>query len=104
MMQHDRKIYPEQYQNHRGKVVFSRHPAQKHLRADVTANLHKSMTPSQLHTSRPEYQEFKLCYFRRRIKQEIRRQKFICFLEHKRVENRRQYAEEVARKKKNKKN
>ena len=51
MMQDDRKLYPEKHRNHKGELVFSRHPAQKHLCADVTANLHKSMTLSQLHAS-----------------------------------------------------
>ena len=82
MMIHDRELYPEQNQNHRGEVVFSRHPAQKLLRADVTANLHKSMTPLQLHASRLEYQVFRLCDFSQRINQEIRRQKFINYLDH----------------------
>ena len=99
MMQHDRKIYPTQYRNQRGEVVFSRHPAQKHLRADVAANCHKLMTRSQLYTSRPEYQEFKLSYFSRRIDQEIRRHKFSTHLEQKRVKQRRQHAEEVVKRK-----
>ena len=99
MRQHDQNIYPEQHQSHRGKVVLSRHPAQKHLHADVKANLHKSMTPMQLHASRPEYQEFKLDVFKQRISQEIRQQKFVYYLEDKQFEKRRQYTEEVARKK-----
>ena len=103
MMQHDRNIYPEQHQNHRGELVFSRHPAQKHLRADIKASRHKSMTPMQLHASRPEYQEFKLGVFKQRINQEIRRQKFVCYLEDKQFEKRRQYSEEVAKKKNKKK-
>ena len=99
MMQHDRNIYPEEHQNHRGELVFSRHPAQKHLRADIKASRHKSMTPMQLHASRPEYQDFKLGVFKQRISQEIRRQKFVYYLEDKQFEKRRQYSEEVAKKK-----
>ena len=98
MIQHDRNIYPGQHQNHRGELVFSRHPAQQHLRADIKANLHKSMTPMQLHTSRPEYQEFKIGVFKQRVNQEIRQQKFVCYLEDKQFEKRRQYSEEVAKK------
>ena len=30
MMQDDRKLYPEKHQNHKGELVFSCHPAQKH--------------------------------------------------------------------------
>ena len=99
MMQHDRNIYPEQYQNHRGEVIFSRHPAQKHLRADIESNCQNVMTRSQLHATRPEYQEFKLSFFSKRIDQEIRRHKFSAYLEQKRIKQRRQHGEEVVKKK-----
>eukprot|EP00957_Ditylum_brightwellii_P054275 4111304-Ditylum_brightwellii.AAC.1 len=95
MMQDDKKLYPEKRQNHKGELVLSCHPAQNYLYDDVTANLHGSMTSSQLHALRPEYQEFKPCVFNHRIRQEICRQKFINYLEDKRFEKRRQFAEEV---------
>ena len=98
MMEHDRKLYPEKNKNRRGEIVFSRHPAQKHLRADVAANCHKVMTRSQLHASRPEYQDFKFGVFSKRIDQEIRRHKFSNHLEEKRVKQRRQHSEKRIKK------
>ena len=56
------------------------------------------MTSTQLHASRPEYQEFKLDIFKQRISQEIHPQKFVYYLEDKQFEKHRQYFEEVAKK------
>eukprot|EP00957_Ditylum_brightwellii_P089409 6807803-Ditylum_brightwellii.AAC.1 len=55
MMHHDRKLYPKQYQHHKGELVFSCHPAQKLLCNDVIAKLHESITPSKLCEYQSEY-------------------------------------------------
>ena len=71
----------EQLCNHRGELVFARHPAQKLLHQDIEEKKHKKMTPSQLHASLPEYKAFKLNVFTQRISQEVRQIKFVNYLE-----------------------
>ena len=93
MMQNDRKLYPEQLHNHNGELIFARHPANKCLQEDVKAKKHMNMTPSQIHSSRSEYKVFDLKMFNRRINQEIRRVKFINYLEWKRTEKQRKFKE-----------
>jgi hypothetical protein len=93
MMQNDRKLYPEQLHNHNGELIFARHPANKCLQEDVKAKKHMNMTPSQIHSSRSEYKVFDLKMFNRRINQEIRRAKFINYLEWKRTKKRRKFKE-----------
>eukprot|EP00957_Ditylum_brightwellii_P016850 1270474-Ditylum_brightwellii.AAC.1 len=63
---------------------------------------HKRITPSQLCASRPEYQAFQLKVFTQRISQEVCRQKFVNYLEWKRVEKCRAFNEKAAKKGKNK--
>eukprot|EP00957_Ditylum_brightwellii_P031444 2384280-Ditylum_brightwellii.AAC.1 len=60
MFKHDQKNYAEQLCNHRGELVFARHPAQKLLHQDIEGKKYKKMAPSQLHASCPEYKAFKL--------------------------------------------
>eukprot|EP00957_Ditylum_brightwellii_P124651 9500117-Ditylum_brightwellii.AAC.1 len=60
------------------------------------------MTPPRLRASCPEYQAFQIKVFTQRICQEMRRQKFVNYLEWKRVEKRWAFKEKAAKKAKNK--
>ena len=84
----DRKLYPRQTVNNRGEIVFDLHPARDLLRQDVANKLHLTMKPSELRRTRPEYKVFKKKIFKHRVYQTIRREKFINYLEHKRLEKR----------------
>lgn len=84
MLLHDRQLYPRQFTTPDGLPVFDLHPARDLLRKDVEMNLDKVIDPSALWTTRKEYQDFDKNYFRRRIYQTRRRQKFINYLNHKR--------------------
>jgi hypothetical protein len=55
------------------------------------------MTLSQFHASQKEYKEFDCKAFYHQIKQEIRQQKFVNYLEHKRTQKRRKFQKEVAK-------
>jgi hypothetical protein len=77
----DRLIHPRDTKSPRGEPVFDLHPAQRILRMDVGNGVHKSLTPSKLQASRPAYQEFKPRIFKHRIYQEVRRQKFLYYLQ-----------------------
>jgi hypothetical protein len=84
----DRKIHPRQTHDQHGQPIFDGHVAQELLRRDVKYGLHKIMTPMELRRARPkQYMVFKLDNFRRHIYQEIRRQKFLAYLEIKRSKN-----------------
>ena len=74
---HDRKLYPRAPHNHKGEPVFDASNAKPLLRTDVADKKYKTMTPSQLQKSRPEYHMFDSVKFKERIYQEVRRQKFI---------------------------
>ena len=74
---HDRQLYSRAPHNHRGEPVFDVSNAKPLLRKDVADKKHRTMTPSQLQQSRPEYQMFDSVKFKERIYQEVRRQKFI---------------------------
>ena len=82
--QHDRALHPRQTHNNRGEPVFDMLPAKELLRKDVRSGKHLIMTPTELQESRPEYMLFKKRKFKERIYQEVRRNKFIYFLEQKR--------------------
>lgn len=72
--------------DHRGKRIFNGSAAQPLLREDVKNGVHETMTPQELHGTRPEYKMFLLDDFRPRIYQEVRYQKFCNWLEKKRHE------------------
>ena len=83
---HDRTIHPRQLIDSNGKVMFDLHPAKLQLREDVKNGLHNQMTPSQLQNSRMEvFGVFEPEKFRHRIYQEVRRTKWIHYLELKQV-------------------
>ena len=83
---HDRSLFPRKVRNSRGEIVFDLHPARDLLREDVAANKHIGTKPRHLWRTRSEYQEFDLNIFRSRIYQEVRRVKFLNYLQFKREE------------------
>lgn len=87
-MMRDRQLHPRQTHNIHGEPVFDMSDAKAFLREDVENGLHHIMSAVDLRESRPVYQIFKLEKFRERISQEVRRQKFINYLEEKRAKNR----------------
>jgi hypothetical protein len=82
---HDRGIFPRQTRNHRGEPVFDVSNAKMLLRGDVADGKHLTMKPAQLQQSRREYHPFKQRKFKERIYQEVRRVKFLNYLEQKRA-------------------
>ena len=80
----DRLVHPRKDRNPRGEMVFDLHPAKGLLRMDVAKGLHKNLSPSELRNTRPAYKVFKLNIFKGRIYQEVRRQKFLNWLERQR--------------------
>ena len=80
-LQHNWKLYPRQLQNSKGELVFDLHPAKLLLRKDVAERKHLMMKPMELQETRPEYLLFDRCKFKERIYQEVRRVKYINWLE-----------------------
>lgn len=86
-LKHDRNLFPRQMYNKRGEPVFDLHPAKLLLRTDLAEQKHLTMTAHELQQSRPaEYMIFDPKIFRYRIFQELRRQKFINYLNEKRAQ------------------
>jgi hypothetical protein len=81
-----RQLHPQQTHDHRGKPIFDVHAAKPLLQEDVRMKRQMSMSPMTLRASRKEYADFDLGIFRQHIYQEVRRQKFIYFLNFKRAE------------------
>ena len=77
----DRLVHPRNTSNSRGELVFDLHPAKRFVRRDVANGIHKTMSPLELQVSRPAYREFSRKIFKHRIYQEVRRQKFLHWLE-----------------------
>jgi hypothetical protein len=81
----DEKLFPRKSHNHRGEPRFDlNQSAKKMLQKDVEEGKHDSMSPLQLQRTRSEYLAFDATIFSDRIRQEVRRQKFINYLEFKR--------------------
>ena len=59
-------------------------PAKRWLREDVKNKVHETMKPSEFRNTRAEYLPFKLHKFKEHVYQEIKRQKFIFYLQQKR--------------------
>ena len=83
----DRDLNPRQHIDTKGRLVFDVHPAKLLLRQDVKDKLNENMSALELQLMRHEYQLFGLDHFRRRIYQEVRRQKFIFYLNLKRTKD-----------------
>jgi hypothetical protein len=86
---HDQALHPRHSHNERGEVVFDLHAAKRLLQDDIKAKKHERLVPSALQATRPEYILFKPEIFKHRIYQEIRRQKYIFYLNLKRAEAKR---------------
>ena len=82
---HDRAMYERATKNQWGQPVFDLSDAKPLLQGDVERKLHELMTPAQLQKTRPEYAPFQPRIFRHRVYQEVRRQKFLFYLEEKRL-------------------
>ena len=80
LLRHHQSLHPQKTRDHKGQLIFDMHPAKELLRQDVKMNKHKTMSPAALRATQSEYGEFTLDIFRQRIYQEVRRQKFIYFL------------------------
>lgn len=75
---HDRQIYPKKQERWEGSL------AEMLLKQDINDNKHLLMKPMQLYNSRPEYHsKLQLTVFRKHIEQEVRRRKFIAYLQKK---------------------
>lgn len=75
-LRHDRRQFPTPKTNHRGKPRWEGSDADKWLKEDVKAGVHKHNRPSQLYRTRDAYQEFPLAVFCKHVYQEVRFQKF----------------------------
>jgi hypothetical protein len=82
----DRQLYPRQSHNHRGEPVFDLSPAKFffYARTSRTRFIPRKQ-PSELQASREEYKPFKSEKFKCQIYQEVRRSKYIYYLELKRA-------------------
>jgi hypothetical protein len=88
---HDCLLYPrDETHNRKGMPIFDRSPARDLLRQDIQDGAFPFMTPMQLWNTRPEYMLFPQTIFKHRIYQEIRRTKFLNWLEMKRAEKKAQ--------------
>ena len=76
----DRQFFPRELRNHHNELVFDLHPAKQLLRSDIKQGHHLGKKPKEVWESRLVYQDFPLAIFRSRIYQEIRRTKFINWL------------------------
>jgi hypothetical protein len=80
-LRHDRAIHVRRPKNQRGELVFDMHVAKDLLQRDVKNGKHLTMEPSVLRRTRPAYMEFSQTVFRHRIYQEVRRNKFLYYLD-----------------------
>jgi hypothetical protein len=72
---HHKQHFPTPILNHGGKPQWYGSDAERLLKADVSAKIHETMAPQQLHRTRTEYQIYPLEVFRKHIHQEVRLQK-----------------------------
>lgn len=94
-MKHDRRLHPRQTHNHRGEPVFDMdEKAKEALREDVKNKLYRILEPRELWELRKVYQKYDPNIFRQRIYQEIRRNKYLNYLEKKRTAKRRKFEAE----------
>ena len=70
--------------------------AKDRLRRDVLRGVHERLTPAEMWEWRTVYQKYDLDIFRHRVYQEIRRNKFLNWLDDKRTEKRQKFAKEKA--------
>ena len=93
-LKHDRLLHPRKSHNARGEPVFDLDTeAKEQLKEDIENKLHKEMSPMALWESRSLYMKYREDIFRQRIYQEIRRKKFLNWLEKKRTKKRKELKE-----------
>lgn len=87
-LEHDRTlpVYPREPEDHNGELDWDLSEAKLLLREDLKSGGLTSLPPAALHASRPEYLMFPARKFKEHVYQEIKRQKFIFWLELKRQE------------------
>ena len=85
-LRHDLAMHPPLCRNALGRPFWNGSDAQNFLEQDVFNRVYERMHVGLLYLSRPEYQEFPMRLFRHHLYQEIKRQKFICYLEMKRAQ------------------
>ena len=88
---HDRRLRAQgflpgdgQHDRH-GNLIFERSAAKPLLREAVIDEKHKDMTTEELCDSQEEFRRWPLAVFRRKLRQEIATQKWLCCLEWKRA-------------------
>ena len=81
----DQLLHPRKTHNCGGEPVFHLSVAKQLLCDDASNNWHKQKSQAQLQSSWDEYKLFKPKKFKERIYQEVKRQKFINYLEMKRT-------------------
>ena len=85
-LMHDRSIHPRHPYNKKGEPVFDLSEAKPLLRKDVAEEKHLNMSLDDLWKTRPEYCDFwDKDFFKRRVRQEVRRVKYMYYLEWKRA-------------------
>ena len=86
-LQHDRALHPQNLYDRRGKKVFCYSDAKAKLEQDVADEKHLDMSAEELFLSRVEYHGdvWTLPDFRKRLAQEVSRQKFFYYLQCKRA-------------------
>jgi hypothetical protein len=85
---HDRELHPRQTHNRRGELVFDMTDAKELLRDDVANDMHNLMTSSDLRLTSEQYKQFEPKYFKERVAQAVRLQKYIFYRDFKRVQER----------------
>ena len=86
----DRQLHPRRTHDRNGRLLFDASAASALLRDDVADDRHLTMDSETLRKSRTAYHPFEPTEFRRRIYQEVRRQKFIYYLAWKRAKKQQQ--------------
>ena len=83
-LDHDLTVRKRSKYNRRGELKFDYHPAKLLLRADVKNGVHKTLGLGQLWKKHAEYQAFLKRKFSERLRQEVRRSKFVYYMNRKR--------------------
>lgn len=97
-MIHDRQLFPVQMHNAQGTLRYDVSATHLSLREDVLAGKHKIMTAAALRATRPEYQqEYDGRKFAEHLRQEVRRAKFLNYLNQKREEEKEKKQEALAK-------
>lgn len=82
---HDRLITAKPTLNERGEVIFYLTEGHALLKEDVANKMHETLGIAGLYNSKEQYQIIPLVKFKDRVYQAIRREKFINWLEYKRM-------------------